>query len=137
MPNEIVFDRDTTEIVRLLVATGKWGPEMVDIAERARYRCEYCQLDLLASPENYKLWEVDHIIPKSSGGLETLENLALACRHCNCYWKGTFDPSASVGVSRSRESLIATAREYIQNRRAGTESELDYVRKIVGWPQLD
>jgi hypothetical protein len=49
------------------------------VAERAAYRCEYCQ----AQRKVVMYLEYDHIIPKSAGGKTTLENLALACRTCN------------------------------------------------------
>ncbi len=60
------MNRDISEISKLLVETGKWGPEMVLIAERANYRCEYCHLDLLSSVEAYKLWQADASIFKSN-----------------------------------------------------------------------
>lgn len=47
---------------------------------RADYRCEYCH-----SPERLSAnrFTIDHVIPKSLGGLDGLDNLALACRRCN------------------------------------------------------
>ncbi len=50
------------------------------IRERAKYLCEYCH-----SPERLSAsrFTVDHIIPKSLGGSDDLDNLALACRRCN------------------------------------------------------
>lgn len=50
------------------------------VAERAGYRCEYC-----LSPEKYSLdsFTIDHIIPVSRGGDNSLENLAYACHNCN------------------------------------------------------
>ncbi len=52
------------------------------VAQRAGNRCEYCR-----APErvfNF-LFEVDHYIPISKGGIDDLENLVLACRSCNAY----------------------------------------------------
>lgn len=42
--------------------------------------CEYCH-----SPERISTtrFTVDHLIPKSIGGSDELNNLALACRRCN------------------------------------------------------
>ena len=53
------------------------------VAARAVHRCEYCH-----APEAiFTLrFEVDHIVPVSLGGVDALENLALACRACNL-WK--------------------------------------------------
>jgi hypothetical protein len=58
--------------------------------QRAHHLCEYCharQVILI------KL-EVDHIIPVSAGGTTILDNLYLACRHCN-------------GFKQSRQSAIS------------------------------
>ena len=53
------------------------------VAERAAHRCEYCR-----APESiFTLrFEVDHIVPVSSGGADTFDNFALSCRACNL-WK--------------------------------------------------
>ncbi|MEM6448645.1 MAG: HNH endonuclease [Cyanobacteria bacterium P01_D01_bin.123] len=50
------------------------------IRKRANYLCEYCH-----SPERLSAnrFTVDHVVPKSLSGSDTLENLALACRRCN------------------------------------------------------
>ncbi|QHV00076.1 HNH endonuclease [Synechocystis sp. CACIAM 05] len=50
------------------------------IRQRARYICEYCH-----SPERLSAnrFTIDHVIPKSLGGSDTFDNLALACRRCN------------------------------------------------------
>jgi len=50
------------------------------IRARANYICEYCH-----SPERLSAnrFTVDHVIPKSLGGSDALDNLALACRRCN------------------------------------------------------
>ncbi|MEH1869922.1 MAG: HNH endonuclease signature motif containing protein [Nostoc sp.] len=50
------------------------------LRRRANYLCEYCH-----SPERISTtrFTVDHLIPKSIGGSDELNNLALACRRCN------------------------------------------------------
>ncbi len=50
------------------------------IRERAAYLCEYCH-----TPElwQYIRFTVDHIVPLSQGGSDTIGNLCLACFHCN------------------------------------------------------
>ena len=50
------------------------------VRERASYLCEYCH-----SPERLSAnrFTVDHVIPKSLGGADDINNLALACRRCN------------------------------------------------------
>jgi hypothetical protein len=41
--------------------------------------CEYCRLQRQFADS----FEIEHIIPVSRGGSDTLDNLALACRQCN------------------------------------------------------
>lgn len=50
------------------------------VRKRASYLCEYCH-----SPERISTtrFTVDHLIPKSIGGADDLDNLALAYRRCN------------------------------------------------------
>jgi 5-methylcytosine-specific restriction endonuclease McrA len=50
------------------------------VRERARFLCEYCH-----SPERLSAnrFTFDHIIPRSLGGSDNSDNLALACRRCN------------------------------------------------------
>jgi hypothetical protein len=49
---------------------------------RTGARCEYCQLP---SPLHSPPFQIDHIIAKQHGGTGGLDNLALACIHCNRY----------------------------------------------------
>ncbi len=50
------------------------------IRQRANYLCEYCH----ASEQwQYVRFTVDHVIPLAQSGVDSLENLALACFHCN------------------------------------------------------
>ena len=62
----------------------KWNADSARLGLRANFHCEYCNLDFLASPENYKLISIDHIVPLSiQNTLTSFENLALACKQCN------------------------------------------------------
>ncbi|MBD1903061.1 HNH endonuclease [Trichocoleus sp. DQ-A3] len=50
------------------------------VRQRASSLCEYCH----ASEQwQYVQFTVDHVIPIAQGGVDTIENLALACFHCN------------------------------------------------------
>lgn len=50
------------------------------VRERAEYLCEYCHsLELLSANR----FTIDHLVPRSLGGSDDIENLALACRRCN------------------------------------------------------
>jgi hypothetical protein len=50
------------------------------VRERANYLCEYCHSLELRSANRFT---IDHIVPRSLGGSDDIENLALACRRCN------------------------------------------------------
>jgi hypothetical protein len=48
--------------------------------QRAQARCEYCRLPSAFHPAPF---QIDHIIARQHGGATMLDNLALACIHCN------------------------------------------------------
>jgi hypothetical protein len=68
------------------------------VRERAKFLCEYCHSSEEASVARF---EIDHIQPRSRGGADTFENLALACQRCNSYrynfTEGT-DPESQVST---------------------------------------
>ncbi|MBD2303181.1 HNH endonuclease [Nostoc sp. FACHB-190] len=50
------------------------------VRQRAKFLCEYCH----ASEQwQYVFFTVDHVIPLTKGGANLIDNLALACFHCN------------------------------------------------------
>ena len=51
------------------------------VRERAGHRCEYCLLHQTDSP--LAALHIEHIIPRSHGGTDDPDNLALACIDCN------------------------------------------------------
>lgn len=54
--------------------------QRVLVIERAHGCCEYCcsQVRFATQP-----FSVEHVVPRSRGGLSTLDNLALSCQGCN------------------------------------------------------
>lgn len=50
------------------------------VAERAAKQCEYCQLPVIGQVATFP---VDHVVPESQAGPTAMNNLALACPHCN------------------------------------------------------
>jgi hypothetical protein len=50
------------------------------VVERAEECCEYCRSPAAFSRQSFS---VEHIIPRSRGGENGLENLALSCQGCN------------------------------------------------------
>lgn len=52
------------------------------VGARAKFICEYCLSQEGFSPDPFA---IEHIVPKSKGGNEKLNNLAYACQGCNSY----------------------------------------------------
>lgn len=51
-----------------------------EVRQRAKYLCEYCHA---SEKWQYVQFTIDHIIPLDQSGANSLDNLALACFHCN------------------------------------------------------
>jgi hypothetical protein len=69
------------------------------VRRRAGERCEYCRIPQAAFRRPF---HIEHIVAKQHGGLTDLDNLALACWHCNLK-KG---PNLA-GVDPETGSLVA------------------------------
>ncbi len=56
-------------------------PETIQtqVRQRARHLCEFCHTD---ETWQYVRFNVDHVMPLSLGGDDSLGNLTLACFHC-------------------------------------------------------
>ena len=68
------------------------------VVARAGERCEYCHLPKRGQVATFP---IDHILPRGMGGETALENLALACPHCNAHkWAYTSarDPDSGESV---------------------------------------
>ena len=61
---------------------------------RAGYRCEYCR-----TPEHFSggILTIDHILPTSAGGDDSLLNLALCCFWCNVFKGAQTNIGAAIG----------------------------------------
>ena len=105
----------------------------VELAIRADFKCEYCDKDMLADMDAYKLWQVDHIIPQFLGldNREDFNNKALSCMQCNKDLKGKWNPLENIVVERNRKNYILLVREYIDEKRKVKNAEVDQIRTIV------
>lgn len=127
---------DENGIVEKLVETGKWSRDHALAAVRANFKCEYCGLDLLRDAHHYKLWQLDHIVPKEimiQEGKDPDEpgNLAIACKPCNFDFKWRFDPRKTAGADADRATLIGAAKQEIERKRQACDADLARVREIA------
>jgi 5-methylcytosine-specific restriction endonuclease McrA len=67
------------------------------VAARAAHICEYCRLP---QQDQVARFPVDHVVPRSRGGATELDNLALACPHCNALkWSHIEWPDPETGAA--------------------------------------
>ncbi|MBD2300623.1 MULTISPECIES: HNH endonuclease [Nostocales] len=64
------------------MSTNRYISEAIQtqVRERAKFLCEYCHA---SEKWQYVSFTVDHVIPLAKGGANSIDNLALACFHCN------------------------------------------------------
>ena len=90
-----------------------------NVANRADWQCEYCHYPEHFSPSAF---EVEHIVPRSAGGLTEINNLALACSHCNAH-KATrqtgFDPLTETDVRLFNPRIDNWVVHFFLNRDTG------------------
>jgi hypothetical protein len=68
------------------------------VERRAGSRCEYCKMHQLLQGATF---HVEHIMPRSRGGLSVLENLAWCCPSCNLHKSDRVD-----GIDRESGATV-------------------------------
>ena len=95
------------------------NPLRRSVASRANERCEYCHYPEQFSPSSF---QVEHIVPRFAGGLTELNNLALACSHCNAHKatreNGT-DPLTGTDVRLFSPRIDDWTVHFLLNRETG------------------
>lgn len=98
-----------------------------EVAERANHKCEYCQIHM---DDMFLSFELDHILPIKHGGSSEIENLALACPHCNQHKGSDFATIVNAEVVRLfnpridnwQESFIVVKGEILSKSKIGEAS---------------
>jgi 5-methylcytosine-specific restriction endonuclease McrA len=73
---------------------------------RDEYRCQYC---------GDRADSIDHVVPRSRGGLDVWDNLAAACRPCNTRKRDRTPDEAGMPLTRPpfRPSHVMFLRDYV------------------------
>lgn len=80
------------------------------VFQKDHFRCVYCDFDG-SSFDGWTFLVVDHFVPRSRGGTDTLINLVTACVICN-NMKGAFAFSDLTAARASITQWRAQMREY-------------------------
>ena len=59
------------------------GKRVMKLAHRDGWRCAYCGAETCFTGRDGPKATVDHVVPKSKGGLDHLSNCVVACEACN------------------------------------------------------
>lgn len=122
----------TKQNINILVAKFGWSEEQIFLGLRAKFQCEYCNKDMFKDVDNYKLWQVDHIIPQSAPVKNfehnSIENLAISCRQCNVNFKSNFNVGNILGYEAGREEYISYLREYVYKNRELQQIKLEIMK---------
>ena len=81
--------------------SSEWRDLRKSIIDASNGRCHYCQ-------NNMNMVFVDHVIPRSRGGSDTLENLVACCSSCSAR-KGASTPNEWA----TRERIFSCARNAV------------------------
>ena len=76
------------------------GSSRYNVLKRAKYRCELC-----GAHEEQIALHVDHIVPRSKGGLDGLSNLQALCMTCNTN-KRAEDDADFRGIAESYDNRL-------------------------------
>lgn len=110
------------------------------LLQKYRYTCVYCQKSMFhnSKPTDIRL-ELDHVVPKSKGGSDLVNNLVLACHACNQN-KGNlslqeFLKNKPAVLHRVQESLGKTLNLQDAAQMNTMRKELSQVlKKRIGFP---
>ena len=83
------------------------------------YRCVYCGRDMLADFDTWWSMQVDHVIPESKDGDDSITYRVTSCTVCNKI-KLAFVPEGYAEMEQ--EKLLEKIRSYILEKRAEFQS---------------
>ena len=102
------------------------------VFERDKGICQYCKINLLQSFSVYFSATVDHIVARSAGGTDNLENLACCCPACN----SMLSRQKNLKTLEERKSYVLKRREEVQEKLESWIGENKLIsRALRAWRQ--
>lgn len=91
-------------------------------AIRDEFTCRYCGYSPRYVFSVNRLLHIDHIVPFSHGGNNSLDNLATSCSHCNVHlsnkcFDSFLDKKCFIFELNTRRGLPATKTQWFENER--------------------
>jgi len=108
------------------------------VFDRDKYQCRYCG----KSTDDGVILEVDHVVPRSKGGTDEIENLVTACFDCNRGKSnveiGSTAPEKDIDRRRRLQELRETERAaeelaaLVMARKAKAQAWVNTICEIIG-----
>jgi CRISPR/Cas system Type II protein with McrA/HNH and RuvC-like nuclease domain len=124
------MDESNCKALRTELIGLNWSEEAIDLGINQNFKCCYCGRDLLASIEDYDVWQFDHIVPVSKNGADSTANKVIACKLCN-FSKRNWNPQDVAGKEPSLEELQRFAKAHVTEQRQKKTAHLNKVKEVL------
>ena len=91
------------------------GKRIMKLAHRDGWRCAYCGVETCFTGRDGPRATVDHVVPKSKGGLDNLSNCVVACQACNAAKGDQEDWSPPPKVDEPKTEMSADDAAHLSN----------------------
>jgi len=132
------------EVVNELITKYRFSQAAIDICLRAKFKCEYCDHDILELFEDFRFSANDHLLPQSKYEklIPAESNHVLACHACNMLksrWDPNVNPDKSLLVAlgatsltfEERSELINRTTKYLLGVRREKKTEFEQYRRLL------
>ena len=72
-----------SQYIRRIMKIAKYKYMRTRLSEAQNHKCCYCGVETVDIPNTRKSFTIDHVIPKSRGGINHWNNYVMACGRCN------------------------------------------------------
>lgn len=112
------------------------GRRIMKLAYRDGWQCAYCGVETcFTGRDGFPRSTVDHVVPKSKGGLDNLSNCVVACQACNAAKADQEDwsPPPKVDEPKTEISLTLAGEATAPQCRSGVPPDISGMQKTWEW----